>query len=349
MSSATYQFPRHDLVPESIVFGKSEVMQALRSCLPKVASAHVPVLIEGENGTGKDIIARSIHGLSPWKNGPFVKVNCAAISPTQLESELFAYENEAFAAHDSRPGRAEMACRGTLFLDEVSELDMALQSKLLQCLRDGQVRGTGAQKDQQMEFRIVCATSRPLEREIETKAFRQDLFYRINVLNLRIPPLRERYVDIEELVRYFLECYSRKYDCRPRPLSKELLAAMQQYPWPGNVRELENLINRYVILGSEDVIRNELAARNEQDFFNHKLNLDGPLSLKKLIREATQGLERKVILQVLQANHWNRRRAARVLCISYRGLLYKIRDAGLCPRPQYRAGNPVKAEEHTAE
>ena len=318
--------------PESIVFGQSEAMQALRTRLARLAGANVPVLIQGESGTGKDIIARMIHALSPWKSGPFVKVNCPAIPGTLLESELFGYEKGAFTgAYGTKPGRVEMAHRGTLFLDEISELDLALQSKLLQLLQDGQFCRIGAQEDKRVEVRIVCATNRQLDAEIEAGSFRQDLFYRINVVNLQLPPLRERRSDIEGLVHYFLEYYNRKYNCRARALSTDLMNVLQKYHWPGNIRELENLIKRYVILGSEDVISSDLVGRTEHQFFDPEINLDGPISLKKLTRQATRELERKVILKVLQAHHWNRKQAARALSISYRALLYKIRDAGLPP------------------
>jgi two-component system, NtrC family, response regulator AtoC len=182
-----------DIPPDYIVFGHTEGMRALQDRLHKVASANVPVLIQGESGTGKDIIARLIHGLSPWKTGPFVKVNCPAIPGTLLESELFGYERGAFTgAYGAKPGRVELAHRGTLFLDEISELDSALQSKLLQLLQDGQFCRIGAQEDKKVEVRVVCATNRKLEDEIESGTFRQDLYYRINVVNLSLPPLRER-------------------------------------------------------------------------------------------------------------------------------------------------------------
>src|SRR5271170_7818515 len=212
MSHATYQFPRfNDSIPGAVVFGKSEAMQVLRSRMDKIANANVPVLIQGESGTGKDIIARMIHGFSPWKSGPFVKVNCLAIPGTALESELFGCEKDGFAgAYGPKPVRVEMAHRGTLFLDEISELDLALQSKLLQLLQDGQFCRIGAQEDKKVEVRIVCATNRQLDVEIENGTFRQDLYYRINVVNLRMPPLRERSGDIEGLVQYFLEFYNRK-------------------------------------------------------------------------------------------------------------------------------------------
>src|SRR5579884_4499521 len=205
---------------EKKVFGRSECMRSVRERLDRVAGANVPVLIHGESGTGKDIIARLVHSCSPWKTGPFVKVNCPAIPGTLLESELFGYERGAFTgAYGSKPGRVEMAHRGTLFLDEISELDMSLQSKLLQLLQDGQFCRIGAQADKKVEVRIVCATNRNLEEEIANGTFRQDLFYRINVVNLYMPPLRERRSDIRGLVDYFLEYYNRKYNCKARPLS----------------------------------------------------------------------------------------------------------------------------------
>src|ERR1700691_2057104 len=333
--------PLGEFPPDSIVFGKSEAMQSLRSRMDKVASANVPVLINGESGTGKDIVARMIHALSPWKTGPFVKVNFPAIPGTLLESELFGYEKGAFTgAYGTKPGRVEMAHRGTLFLDEISELDLALQSKLLQLLQDGQFCRIGAQEDKKVEVRVVCATNRKLEEEIAAGTFRADLFYRINVVNLHMPPLRERASDIPELVDYFLEYHKRKYYCRAQPLSAELMGVLRKYHWPGNIRELENLIKRYVILGTEDVISSDLTPR-ETDFINSDIPLDGQISLKKLTRQAVRELERKVILKTLQTHHWNRKQAARALSISYRALLYKIRDAGL---PSNRAVKRQQAE-----
>jgi two-component system, NtrC family, response regulator AtoC len=329
-----------EIPPESVVFGSSEAMISLRDRLGKVASANVPVLIHGESGTGKDIIARMVHACSPWKSGPFVKVNCPAIPGTLLESELFGYERGAFTgAYGSKPGRVEMAHRGTLFLDEISELDMSLQSKLLQLLQDGQFCRIGAQADKKVEVRIVCATNRKLEEEIENGTFRQDLFYRINVVNLYMPPLRERRNDIETLANYFLEYYNRKYNCRAKAVSPELMEVLRKYHWPGNIRELENLVKRYVILGNEDVITSDLQPR-DNDLLATEINLDGPISLKKLTRQATRQLERKIILKVLHNHHWNRKQAARTLNISYRALLYKIRDAGLPPNRVRRPPEP---------
>src|SRR5437764_9928500 len=212
--------PLGEMPPDPVIFGSTDAMKALRERMAKIAGANVPVLIHGESGTGKDIIARMSHTTSPWKAGPWVKVNCPAIPGTLLESELFGYEKGAFTgAYGMKPGRVEMAHRGTLFLDEISELDMALQSKLLQLLQDGQFCRIGAQEDKKVEVRVVCATNRNLEEEIETGTFRQDLFYRINVVNLHLPPLRERRGDIQDLATYFLEYYNRKYNYRAKPLS----------------------------------------------------------------------------------------------------------------------------------
>ncbi len=338
-----------DIPPQEIVFGRTDAMRALRERLDKVACANVPVLIQGESGTGKDIIARMIHSLSPWKAGPLVKVNCPAIPGTLLESELFGYERGAFTgAYGSKPGRVEMAHRGTLFLDEISELDPSLQSKLLQLLQDGQFCRIGAQEDKKVEVRVVCATNRQLEQEIATGNFRQDLFYRINVVNLQMPPLRDRASDIPDLIAYFLEFYNRKYNCRAKTLSHELMGMLQKYHWPGNIRELENLIKRYVILGSEEAITSDLVSQTK-DFFTADIPVDGPISLKKITRQAVRELERKVILKVLQANHWNRKQSARALSISYRALLYKIRETGLpSNRQRINAANGTNGAQSVA-
>jgi two-component system, NtrC family, response regulator AtoC len=339
--------PLGEMPPEAIVFGGTDAMRALRERLAKLASANVPVLIQGESGTGKDIIARMIHAASPWKTGPWVKVNCPAIPGTLLESELFGYEKGAFTgAVGTKPGRVEMAHRGTLFLDEISELDMSLQSKLLQLLQDGQFCRIGAQEDKKVEVRVVCATNRKLEEEIANGTFRADLFYRINVVNLHMPPLRERVSDLPDLIAYFLDRYNRKFNSRAKPLSTDLMNSLRKYHWPGNVRELENLIKRYVILGTEEAISGDLRP-HQPDFFNADIAVDGPISLKKITRQAVHELERKIILKVLQHHHWNRKQAARALNISYRALLYKIRDAGLpsnrtARRPQ--AADPDKPD-----
>ena len=321
-----------EMPPDTVVFGGTDAMRQIRERLEKIAGANVPVLIQGESGTGKDIIARMVHQLSPWRTGPYVKVNCPAIPGTLLESELFGYEKGAFTgAFGAKPGRVEMAHRGTLFLDEISELDSSLQAKLLQLLQDGQFCRIGAQEDKKVEVRVVCATNRKLEQEIEAGTFRQDLFYRINVVNLYMPPLRERRADLEVLVDYFLEHYNHKFNCRAPELSGEMMSTLRNYHFPGNIRELENMMKRYVILGTEEAITSDLVP-HEPDYFTAEISIDGPISLKKLTRKAVHEMERKIILRVLQHHHWNRKAAARALNISYRALLYKIRNAGLPSR-----------------
>ena len=331
-ADSTLAVPVGNIPPDSVVFGKSRPMQVAREKVGRVAGTNIPVLIQGESGTGKEILAQILHVRAPWLDGPFVKVNCPAIPSTLLESELFGYEKGAFTgAYGMKPGRVEMAHRGTLFLDEIGELDLGLQAKLLQLLQDGQFCRIGAQEDKRVDARVVCATNRPLEREIEAGRFRQDLFYRINVVNLQLPPLRERREDIPLLVEHFLGVYSEAFKIPARPLTSHLMELMQKFHWPGNIRQLENLVKRYVILGSEDAISSDLAEQTPS-YFDPDIPLDGTVSLKKITRDAVLELERRIILKALQAHHWNRKRTARTLRISYRALLYKIRQAGLPSR-----------------
>ena len=326
--------------PDQVVFGRSEVMQVVRQKLEKVAGANIPVLIQGESGTGKEIIAKLIHTRSPWENGPFVKVNCPAIPGTLVESELFGYERGAFTgANGTKPGRVEAAQNGTLFLDEIAELEMGLQAKLLQLLQDGQFCPIGAQEDKRVDVRVVCATNRKLEEEIEQGSFRQDLYYRINVVNIQVPSLRERTVDIPVICDFLRQVYSEKFNRPTRPLSARRLEMMQRYHWPGNIRELENLIKRYVILGSEDAITVELSGGNATSFIPD-IPVGGSISLKKVTRQAMREFESKIILKILQAHNWNRKRAASALNISYRALLYKLKEAGVPARKVTGSAHP---------
>jgi two-component system, NtrC family, response regulator AtoC len=320
-----------ELPPDSAVFGTSEAMRKVKRDLSMIASTDVPVLIQGPSGTGKEIIAKMIHRQSSLAKGPFIKVNCPAIPDALLESELFGYEKGAFTgANASKPGLIAMANHGTLFLDEIGELSMPLQSKLLQVLQDGKFCRIGAHEETYSEARVICASSRDLKHEIEVGNFREDLYYRINVVNVSLPALRERSADIPELVEFFREHFNMLYNRRTAPISASLTRLLQAYHWPGNIRQLENMMKRYVILGTETCISNDLAEPAPPS-----LELDipdqGPVPLKKITQQAVRRLERQVILKVLQNTHWNRRRAAETLKISYRALLYKIRDAGLSP------------------
>jgi two-component system response regulator AtoC len=326
------------LPPPDVIFGKSAAMQGIRLQLEKIAAANLPVLIQGESGTGKDILARLIHKLSPRASGPFVKINCPAIPATLMESELFGYERGAFTgANTSKPGRVEMAHKGTLFLDEISELDLALQSKLLQLLQDGQFCRIGAHEDKKVEVRVVCATNRQLEEEIELGSFRSDLFYRINVLNLQVCPLRERAEDIPILVEYFVSIYNEKYNLRAPQPGPDLIRKLQGYGWPGNIRELENIVKRYIIYGTETVFaeldKPESALNPRGSFVIPPEVLEGtPISLKKITKRLVMDLERQIIMRSLQVHEGNRKRTSHALKISYRALLYKIRDSGLPSR-----------------
>jgi two-component system, NtrC family, response regulator AtoC len=317
--------------PENVIFGNSREMQAVRQMVERVAGADIPVLIQGESGTGKEVIAKLIHSMSNWADGPLVKVNCPAIPGTLIESELFGYERGAFTgAYGSKPGRMELADRGTLFLDEISELELGLQAKLLQFLQDGRFCRIGAQEDTQVEARVICATNRQLDQEVEKGTFREDLYYRINVVSIHLPRLASRPDDIPNLVQYFLEHYSEKFNHPVRPFSPQVAQVLYTYDWPGNIRQLENLVKRYVVLGSEDSILSQLGVSNRgRTDYQTEIGTGGSISLKKVTREAVRVLERDLILKALQANHWNRKRVAKALSISYRALLYKIRQANL--------------------
>ena len=315
--------------PDEVIFGQSPDMATIRKTISKVAGTSIPVLMTGESGTGKEVIARLLHRESLVSTKPFVQVNCAAIPATLLESELFGYEKGAFTgAVGSKPGRVELANSGTLFLDEIGELDPGTQAKLLQVLQDGQFSRIGGQGDKRVNVRFIFATNRDLEEEIAAGNFREDLFYRINVVNVHLPPLRERLEDIPALCDYFIARHNQKFNCRATPLSEGCIACLQDYHWPGNIRQLENLTKRYVILGSEEAMLSELRAR-EADIFKFIIPPQGEVSLKQITRQAVRQVERKVILKMVEASNWNRKRAAKRLNISYRALLYKLKEAGV--------------------
>ena len=318
-----------ELPSEGVYFGPSEAMNAIRQKVQRAAGLNVPILILGESGVGKEVLARFIHSTSPWQGGPFVKVNCPAIPGTLLESELFGFEKGAFTgATASKPGRIELAANGTLFLDEVAELESGLQAKLLHVLQDGTFTHIGGHEELQMNARVICATNRILKNEIESGTFRSDLFYRINVITITLPSLRDRSDDIPVLVEYLREKFNRRFQRTAAPVSHETLHYLEQRDWPGNVRELENCVARYVILGSEDAFYSDRADRKPLHY-TYEPAADGKIPLKHISQQVTRRMEKEVILKVLQANHWNRRKTAEALKISYRALLYKVRQAGL--------------------
>jgi len=321
--------PIDSLPPDDVLFGRSAPMKEVRSLAAKVCNINAPVLLCGDGGTGKEAVARWIHSHSPNAGGQFVKVNCAAIPGTLLESELFGYEKGAFTgAHVTKPGRVELAQNGTLFLDEIADLDGGLQGKLLQFLQDGRYSRIGGTEERLVETRLICATNKDLQQGIDAGTFRADLYYRINVVRMRLPGLRERSEDIPVLAEYFLMQFQEKFTKPAEPLNKAMLQYLQNLDWPGNIRELSNGIARYVLVGAEANIGPELvvkphsaASRNSNSTVN--------VPLKQLSKEAVREREKTYILEALKANQWNRRKTAEVLKISYRTLIYKIRDAGL--------------------
>jgi DNA-binding NtrC family response regulator len=324
---------------DAVIWG-SDAMRAVHATLEQVADTDVTILIQGESGVGKEIVARTAHDLSPRKDKPFIKVNCAALPAELLESELFGYEKGAFTGATGRKhGKFEVAHRGTIFLDEIGEMSPALQAKLLQVLQDHEFTRLGSNQEVKVDVRVVCATNRRLIEMVAEGRFREDLYFRLNVVSLEIPPLRARREEIPALVDSFLRRFAARY-AKPVPeLSLELRDELERHPFPGNVRELENLIKRIVVLGREDAILAELregrsGARGGdalRDLIAGFEESAGAIPLREVGRLAAQEAERETIDRVLQHTQWNRKQAARMLGVSYKTLLHKIRDCGLAP------------------
>jgi transcriptional regulator with PAS, ATPase and Fis domain len=320
------------LPPEGVIFGNSLAMREVRQRALKICRTNVPVLLIGEGGTGKEVLARWLHANSCYADGEFVKVNCAAIPNSLLESELFGHEKGAFTgAYCAKPGRVERAHLGTLFLDEIGDLDSGLQSKLLHFLQDGRFSRLGDLAERVADTRVICATSRRLDDEITAGRFRADLYYRINVLKIELPKLAQRHEDIPQLAEYFRRLHMDQFEKECEPFGPELLGYLQNLTWPGNLRELSNCIARYIVVGPESLTRAETPRRKIPSLWQDGSAAD-PIPLKKLTKEAIREMERNAIVQALRANQWNRRKAAQALKISYRAMIYKIRDAGLIVR-----------------
>lgn len=320
------------LPPEEIVFGRSAVMMPIRQTVRKILGTEVPILIHGANGTGKGLLAHFIHSQSASSSGPFVKVNCAAIPAALLESELFGYERGAFTgAYTSKPGRVELAQNGTLFLDQIADSDGSLQSKLLHFLQDGRFSRIGDHVERSVHTRVICSTSKDLAQEIDAGRFRSDLFYRISVVQLHLPRLRERREDIPLIAEYLRTSYEKQFSKPSKPLGTEMLDYLQGLSWPGNVRELANSIARYVLVGPEAILGQRQPATRSSRCLRAAVAGE-QVPFKGIASEAIKALEKRVILEALQANQWNRRKTAQALQISYRSLIYKIRSAGLPSR-----------------
>jgi two-component system response regulator AtoC len=306
-------------------------MREVREIIRQAARADVTVLICGETGTGKDLVARAIHQFGVRRTGPFVKVNCAAVPRELLETELFGHERGAFTgAHQLKLGKFESADHGTIFLDEIGDLHSALQGKLLHVLQDGQFSRVGGRSTIKVDVRVLAATNQNLEQAVAAGRFRDDLYYRLNVIQVTVPALRERPEEIPLLAQYFVERYAKLFQHDGFTLPAETLLRLTRYRYPGNVRELENIIKRMIVLGDSLLARSpwpgELAnGAHESPPPPAKVQI----SLKNISRKAALAAERQAILDALEQTRWNRMRAAKLLSISYRALLYKIKDAGL--------------------
>jgi len=367
----------------TMLFGHSERMMEVRDLIERVSDTDVTVLIRGESGTGKELVARALHERSLRKDKPFVKVNCAALPAELLESELFGFEKGAFTgAIQHKPGKFEFANHGTMFLDEIGDIGFPLQAKLLQVLQDGEFSRLGGKADVQVDVRVIAATNRDLETAVAEGQFREDLYFRLNVVTILLPPLRERREEIPVLVDYFLKKYSVQYNKPVRAVGAELQQQFMNFDWPGNVRQLENLIKRMVVLGTEAPLLKELqqppmpmpfrsvAASAPYPYSASASRPSVPpppapppaaavvpltvvppagtaepaaavsaavatsvasanVSLKDIARTAAREAERELILRMLTRTRWNRKEAAENLGISYKALLYKIKENGL--------------------
>jgi len=339
-SPQPFQIDPSSLPAEEILFGKTEAMQEVSITIARTCDTGLPVLIRGETGTGKELIARYVHCRSRLREAPFVKVNCAAIPVHLLESELLGYEKGAFTgANESKPGLVEMANGGTLFLDEIGDMDASLQTKLLHLLQDGRYSRIGSEEDRHAKIRIICATNCDLEQAVIEGKFRSDLFYRIDVICLRLSPLRERREDISALAQHFIDKINKKYCLRTATLSEVTVHLISQWQWPGNIREFENWIMRAMVLGVSDALGSEL---NRQILAMGKSNGGHAqvVRLKEASKELVWAAERALILKHLEANHWNRRKTARELNICYRSLLYKLQQAGVPSLRRARSRTP---------
>ncbi|MEO6922398.1 MAG: sigma-54 dependent transcriptional regulator [Bryocella sp.] len=327
-----------DLPPLDVFFGRTVEMATIQRTLASVSKSGIPLLIQGESGTGKEVCVRLVHNASAVASGRLVKVSCPAIPHALLETELFGYEKGAFTgAGSTKRGRIEEANGGTLFLDEVGSLELGMQSKLLQVLQDGTFTRVGAFESRNIETRLISATNRDLNEQVAEGSFRLDFLYRINAMTVTLLPLRERADDLPDLVDYFLEKHSRIFRQNPKPVSRSMMAQMRRYQWPGNIRQLDNLIQRFVLVGNEELMMNELSPEPRlSDNFLPEFDLSEPMSLKEVTKQATHELEKRIILKVLKANSWNRQRTAKWLKISYRSLLYKLNELGRVEAPRIR-------------
>lgn len=313
------------------IIGKSEKIVSVAQIVQKVAPTRTTVLLIGESGTGKELFARALHNLSNRKHYPFVPINCAAIPRELLESELFGHEKGSFTGAEAKKlGKFELGDRGTIFLDEIGDMELAIQSKLLRAIEDGEIERVGAVKGIKVDVRIVAASNKDLEKAVEEKKFREDLYYRLNVFPIRIPPLNERKEDIPLLVEYFINRYCLEINTPLKSISKDALDLLMNYRWKGNVRELENAIERAVILCDGETITPEqflFSSQSGRVFLEGTPPPEG--SLETVAKEALRKAETQRIAGALRETKGNKSRAAEILQVSYKTLLTKIKEYGI--------------------
>ncbi|MDI7266461.1 MAG: sigma-54 dependent transcriptional regulator, partial [Myxococcota bacterium] len=313
------------------IIGNSAAMQAVYSVIEKVADMPATVLLTGESGTGKELVARALHQNGRLANQPYIRVNCAAIPRELIESEFFGYEKGAFTgAVTSKPGRFELADGGTLFLDEIGEILPEIQVKLLRAIQEREFERVGGLRTLKVDLRLITATNRDLRRCVEDGTFREDLYYRLNVVHLHLPPLRERVDDIPPLAEHFIERFNRRFGRRIEGYEPEAMAALQRYHWPGNVRELENLVERNVLFADGSRVTpadlpDEVRGLRSSDGDGAA----GPMALKSQVKAVAERVERNLILKALTLTDHNVTHAAKLLRISRKSLQVKMRDLGL--------------------
>ena len=339
-----------DQVTEDLSFlAASPQMVRIRQQILQIAPVDVPVFVCGESGVGKEVVARMIHLRSKRRNQAFIKVNCAALPGELLESELFGFEQGAFTgAVRAKPGKFELANKGTIFLDEIAEMSTHLQAKLLHVLQDHQYSRLGGRHMVETDVRVLAATNVDVQEAMKTGRFREDLYYRLNVLSILVPPLRERATEIPLLFRHFLDKYSEKFGKGAMAPSKHLLDAAANYPWPGNLRELENFVKRYVILEDDEGSLRELvemSSARQRTSPRQEVTVPREQGLKALVRGLKDEAEMEAIADALEKTRWCRKDAAKMLGISYKALLYKMRQFNLDTPRTRRSAAPAAAEE----
>ena len=335
-----------------VLLGANPRMRELQTMVGQIGWSEVPVLIQGETGSGKEVLARELHAQSPRASKPFLKLNCAALPSELVESELFGYERGAFTgAFQRKAGKFELAEGGTILLDEIGDMDVRLQAKLLQVLQDHEFQRLGGRETIKVDVRIMAATHRDLEKAIAEGTFREDLYYRLNVINLRVPPLRDRKEDIVPLAEFLIKKHTAGRMPEPA-LTLDLKHAMMTYHWPGNVRELENYVRKFIILGDAAGLARELLAKatrkpmRPMPVAEVQAQPAGPVLASPILEQVTQArkqAETEAILAALNATRWNRKQAAVLLKIDYKALLYKMKKLGVEDRPDLIPAETPKA------